>query len=320
MDKIPLLCITGPTASGKTSLAVEVARLLDGEVVSCDSMQVYEGMPIATAQPTEEEKCGIPHHLIGCVSPTIPMSAMRYAGMARVAIADIAGRGKLPILCGGTGLYINAVVDGLTYAPAPPNPALRDNLAQRLENGEANALIEEIRATDSQTADRLSANDHKRIIRALELISMGTTVSAQNAASQPKEKPYRTLFCYLFPQRRDTLYRNINARVGHMLANGLIEEATRTAEISAIAPTAAQAIGHKELIPWLHGKESLETCLEKLKQATRNYAKRQLSWLRSDLRRREEENNPLVKPFVLYMEDEGNAQRTARQADAQGLI
>lgn len=277
---MPLVVVAGPTASGKTGLAVYLAGKLGGEVVSADSMQVYEGLRIGTARPTEKEMQGIPHHLMGCVPLSEPYHVARYSEAAHKVISDITERGCLPILCGGTGLYINSVVDNLTYTEEPSSPTLREEWKARyaVEGGEA--LLAELATVDPETAERLHPNDAGRIIRALELYhTTGVTMSEQLRLSRQNPSPYDAYLLVLDCRDRQVLYDRINRRVDMMLEEGLLAEAEQFLS-TPYAKTAMQAIGYKELAPYFAGDLSLAEAVENLKRSTRRYAKRQLSWFR----------------------------------------
>lgn len=283
-DKIKLLAVVGPTASGKTSLAVELAKVLDGEVVSCDSMQIYRGMTIATAAPTEEEQQGIPHHLVGIIEPTESFSVAEYVTRAKAVIADIAARGKTPILCGGTGLYYTSLTDGIEFSDTAEVPGLREQLQERIDREGGEALLAELAQFDPRTALRLAPADHKRIIRAIEVYrATGVTMSQHIAQSRSRPSDYDTAAVGLFYRDRQRLYDRIDRRVDIMLENGLLEE-TRRFFASDSAGTAVQAIGYKELRPYIDGLCSLEEATENLKRATCRYAKRQISWFGRDER------------------------------------
>ncbi len=277
----PLLVVAGATASGKTALAVELCRRFHGEVVSADSMQVYAELRIGTARPDEAEQGGIPHHLMGCLPLGESYSVAKYAADAHAVIADIHRRGKLPVLCGGTGLYIQAVTENLCYQDQPEDRALRDTLRRRAETEGGEVLLAELAAIDPQTAARLHKNDIGRIVRALEIFTVtGHTLTEQNALSRQQPSPYRV--CGVMPDFRDraTLYARIDRRVEAMLAAGLLDEA-RLLRACDKADTVRQAIGYKELYAYLDGACSLEEAAEEIKRATRRYAKRQLSWFRN---------------------------------------
>lgn len=281
--KIPLIVVAGPTASGKTSLAVEIAKLFDGEVVSADSMQIYRGMDIASAMPTEEEKQGVPHHMLSILERTERYSVASYCDEARKCIADIYSRGKVPIVAGGTGLYINSLIDNIEYTQGETDLTIRKQLEQRFEKDGILPLLEELKAVDPVSAERLHENDTKRILRALEFyLQYGITITEQEENSKKNPSPYNALIIGLNAHDRAYLYERINRRVDIMVKNGLVEEAKSC--LSTTDATAAQAIGHKELAPYFSGEATLEQALEHLKQQTRRYAKRQLTWFNRDER------------------------------------
>lgn len=279
-NRIPLVVIAGPTASGKTALAVEICRRFGGEVVSADSMQVYDTLLIGTARPTEDEQGGIPHHLMGFLPPNASYSVAKYAEQAHRTIAEIHARGKLPVLCGGTGLYIQAVAENLSYEQQPENREVRERLKSRiaLEGGEA--LLCELKAVDPETAGRLHPNDHGRIIRALEIVeTTGRTITQQNEASRKIESPYALCGLRLEFRDRERLYDRINRRVTAMIENGLTDEALWL-RAQPNTDTVRQAIGYKELEPYFAGNVTLDEAADAIRQGTRRYAKRQLSWFR----------------------------------------
>lgn len=282
-DKIRILAIAGPTASGKTSLSIRLAQRLGGEIVSCDSMQVYRGMNVGTAKPTKEETCGVPHHLIDVAEPDTPFSVAEYVQAAKRAVEDICARGKLPIFCGGTGLYLDSFLRG-GFEETSADPALRERLfAYAAQNG-VHALHERLRAVDPASADAIHENNVKRVVRALEIYeSTGVTKTDSDRRSQEGGSPYRATVIGLHYPDRALLYERIALRVRIMLEDGLLEEA-RVLDVQGVFlknSTAAQAIGYKELLGYLHGEESLETAIERLIVATRRYAKRQLTWFRA---------------------------------------
>ncbi len=283
-NKIPLLAVVGPTASGKSALAVELCKRLNGEVVSCDSMQIYKGFSIATAVPDESEMCGIPHHMLSFANAGETFSVAEYCELAKQCIADINARGKLPVLCGGTGLYFNSLVDGITFADIEEKPELRYELEQRIAAEGGETLLCELAEFDKETADRLNPADHKRIIRAIEVYRCsGITMAEHIRRSRINAPSYRLCALGLNYSERDRLYDRINCRVDIMLKRGLIDEAKSFYEREP-GKTAVQAIGYKEMKPYFDGKCSLEEAAENLKRATRRYAKRQLSWFRRDSR------------------------------------
>ncbi len=284
--KIPVVAVVGPTASGKTALAVELALRFGGEVVSADSMQVYKGMDVGTAKPTAEERKGVPHHLMGFLPPGEPFSVARYVELAGEAVRDIHSRGRLPILAGGTGLYVSSLLDGVDFGLQETGGELRERLTgqARLEGGAA--LLARLRQVDPVTAERLHENDLHRIVRALEVWERtGEPLSAWIGRSKTAESPYDPLLLGLSYRDREALYRRIDLRVDGMLRSGLWEETRRLWEAGALqSGTASQAIGYKELLPALRGEESAEAAAERLKRNTRRYAKRQLTWFRRDER------------------------------------
>lgn len=275
---LPVVC--GPTASGKSALAVELARRLNGEVVSADSMQIYADLTIGTARTTEEEMGGIPHHLTGFLPLSDRYSVARYVEQAHRVIADIAARGKQPVVCGGTGLYISSLIGNLQFTDQQQDDAVRQKWRTAYEMLGGEALLEKLREIDSETAARLHPNDATRIIRAFELWeTTGVTMSEQRRDSVREETPYRAKVILLDARDRAFLYDRINRRADEMLQNGLLDEA-RMLQAAPHAETVMQAIGYKELFPYLNGEISLDLAVENLKQGTRRYAKRQLSWFR----------------------------------------
>ena len=279
MAPLPVLAVVGPTASGKTALAVELALALDGEVVSADSMQIYRGMDIASAKPTKAEMRGVPHHMMDFLDPETPYSVAAYVQEAAACIRDIAVRGKTVIVAGGTGLYIDSLLSGTAFVETPSDPALRRLLEAQYDAEGGEALLQRLAGVDRETASRLHANDKKRIVRALEVHAQTGLPPAQlAAASHSAPSPYKPVYIGLAFQDRAVLYERIDRRVDAMLRAGLLDEAR--AFFAKHAATAAQAIGYKELKPYLDGRVPLETAVESLKRATRRYAKRQLTWFR----------------------------------------
>lgn len=279
MNKKTVIVIAGPTASGKTSLSIGIAKKIGGEIVSADSMQIYKDMDIATAKPTEAEMQGIPHHLISIVDSDESFSVAAYKEKAVEAIADIFCRGRIPVVVGGTGLYIDTLVNNTTFFDFDKSDQ-REKLQMRLQNEGIEKLFDELKSVDPETAERLHINDTKRILRALEVYySTGKTISLQAELSHENESQYNWLIIGLTAENRDVLYDRINRRVGIMLDDGLIEEA-KTFFSSEKSSTAKQAIGYKELKGFLNGSISLKEATENLKRETRRYAKRQLTWFR----------------------------------------
>ena len=276
-----VICICGPTASGKTGLAVALAKKLNAEVVSCDSMQIYRGMDVGTAKPTTAEMEGVPHHLLDVAEPGEDFSVSRYVELADAAIRDIQSRGKPAIVCGGTGLYMDSLVKGKAFA-APTRPAQREYVESIAEKHGIEYVYNMLKDADPETAERLHLSDRKRIIRALEVFLItGMPLSWHNAQSRLQAPKYEPVWIGLSFRDRDKLYRRIDARVDQMLAQGLETEVRALLE-KGIDPktTAMQAIGYKEMAAALRGECSLEQAVEQIKQSSRRYAKRQLTWFR----------------------------------------
>lgn len=283
MKRIPVVAVIGPTASGKSDLAVEICRRFGGEVVSADSMQIYKGMDIATAKPTEEEKKNIPHHMMDFLDNSEDYSVALYQQAASECIADIHSRGLLPVVCGGTGLYVDTLLNNVKLSEDSCDEELRRSLLKRAEDEGADKLLEEVRAFDPEYAEKLHPNNIKRIVRALEVYkTTGTTMTEQTELSK-QASPYDVCFIGLDAENRQFLYDRIDRRVDIMFGRGLENEA-REYLASANGSTSAQAIGYKELQPYIDGEISLEEAEENLKRATRRYAKRQLTWFRRNER------------------------------------
>ena len=284
MNKIPIVVIAGPTASGKTSVSISLAKEYDAEIVSADSMQIYKGLDISTAKPTEEEKCGIPHHLMSFVEWGEKYSVAQYLSEARKVIADIHNRGKLPIIVGGTGLYISSLVDNIVFDDTSSNEEIRNRLTKEAEELGNEAMLKKLMEIDPETAKTLHPNNLTRIIRAIEAYELsGKTMSELKKQSREEESPYNACMIGLNFHDRQKLYDRINLRVDKMAEAGMVEEAYNAYK-QGIGNTVCQAIGYKELIPYFEGKSTLPECLEVLKQETRRYAKRQLTWFRRDER------------------------------------
>ena len=279
MNKI--ICIAGPTASGKTALAVELAKLTDGEVVSCDSMQVYKRMDIGTAKPTREEMEDIPHHMLDVAEPDEDFSVSRYCELATPIVEDILARGKTAIVAGGTGLYMDALIRGNDFAPFP-STGMREKLEQQADSDGMEAMLELLRSIDPDSAARLHLADRKRIIRALEVwYETGETITAHNIKTQSVPPRFEPLWLGLdFADRKD-LYWRVDKRVDIMLEQGLVEE-IRALLASGIPEkcTAMQAIGYKEFVAALRGDMTVEAAADEVRKASRHYAKRQLTWFR----------------------------------------
>ena len=280
-----LIAVVGPTASGKTALAIALAKELGGEIVSADSMQIYRGMDIATAKPTPEEMAEVPHHLIGFWPPEKPFSVAQYAILAREKIDDILRRGRVPVLCGGTGLYIKAIVDHIQYEEETGgDAALRERLRRQAQDEGNLAVWRQLQAMDPQTAERIHPNNLGRVIRAIEVMQVsGRSIREQEERSRQAPCPYHVIQIGLRYRNRENLYERIGRRVDAMAEAGLPEEA-RAVRQQGLTATAAQAIGYKELYDWMDGTLPLEEALENLKRSTRRYAKRQLTWFGADAR------------------------------------
>ena len=277
-----ILVLVGPTASGKTRMAVELAQRLQGEVVSADSMQIYRGMDIGTAKPTPEEMGGIPHHMIDVADPWEDFSVARYVEQARACVDDILSRGKLPIVAGGTGLYIDSLLSGRTFAAFSPKDPLRRELEEELERVGGEAMLERLAQVDPQSAQRLHPNDHKRIIRALEVYqSTGKTITQHNEETKAIPPRYEALTLGLAFQNREDMWQRIDRRVDEMAQLGLEREVRQL--LGSGLPrscTAMQAIGYKEFVEAVDGAIPWEQAVELVKLRSRQYAKRQLTWFR----------------------------------------
>jgi len=276
--KQKVIVIVGPTGIGKTRLSIELAKKIDGEIVSADSMQIYRKMNIGTAKPTEEEKQGIPHYMMDILDMGENFSVAQYQNMAFSCIEEILNKGKTPIVVGGTGLYINSIVEEIIYSEIEENPEYRlklENIA--LEKGNQ-VLHDELKEKDPQAAQRIEVNDLKRIIRALEVYEMtGKTITEQQENSKPKDTKYDYIIIGLRTDR-ETIYDRINKRVDIMFEQGLLEEAKEILKSTDDNNTSHQAIGYKELAKYFEGKETLEEAKENIKKESRHYAKRQFTW------------------------------------------
>ena len=283
-DKPRLIVVAGPTASGKTACAVELCRLIGGEVVSADSMQIYRGMDVLSAMPTEAEMRGVPHHMLGVADPSEKYSAATYRGQANAVIAQIRARGNQPVVCGGTGLYIDALTRPMSFSERSDERLHAELMAMADEPGGRRRLHEMLAEVDPESAARLHENDVRRVARALEIFRLtGVTQTAHARRDALREGDYdETLFALDWP--REALYRRIDQRVDNMLAAGLVEEVRRLMADEERYPTAAQAIGYKEIAAALLGRTSMDDAVARVKQATRNFAKRQLTWFRRDPR------------------------------------
>lgn len=300
--KSKITAVVGSTASGKTALSIRLAEILGGEVISCDSMQIYRGMDIGTAKPTLAECRGIPHHMLDIADPlsVTAYSCADYVKDARTVTEDILNRGKLPIFCGGTGLYLDAYLRGGSFEESEIDTSLRCELANYAQVNGAAALHARLAEIDPESASAIHPNNVKRVIRAIEIFkTTGKTKSCLDQESRLPESSYDALIIGLRYTNREMLYARINRRVDEMIAAGLIEETEklRRQGVFESCQTAAQAIGYKELFPYLDGDLSLQDAVENLKCATRRYAKRQITWFSS-------------KPYVTWIDaDDGKQAR-----------
>ncbi len=281
-DKKRIIAVVGPTASGKTALAVELALKYNGEVISADSMQIYKGMSIATAKPDAAEMKGVRHHLMDFLDPKESFSVSDYVKLADETAKDIISRGKMPVLCGGTGLYVRSFIENIQFTEEKSDPDLRRELNTRYINEGGERLLDELREFDPKTADRLHPSQSKRIIRAIEVYRLtGITMTEAVNRSKAVPSPFTFTVIGLTFSDRQKLYDRIDRRVDKMIESGLVDEARRFYN-SDIGSTACAAIGYKELKAYLEGEESLEEAVDRLKLETRHYAKRQLTWFRRD--------------------------------------
>ncbi len=275
MMKTKLIVVAGPTASGKTALGIEIAKAVGGEIISADSMQVYKDMSIATAAPTAEERRLVAHHLVEFLERDKVFSVSDFCKYAKGAVDDIVGRGKVPVIVGGTGLFIDSFVDNIKFAETETDFELREMLMKK----SSEELYAELLKIDPKAAENIHKNNKIRVVRALEIYySSGNTKSVQNERSRLEDSPYDVLYFVIGFKNRALLYNRINRRVDLMAENGLVDEAECCLQNGG--KTSAQAIGHKELVPYFNGSISLDEALDKLKQETRHYAKRQITWFK----------------------------------------
>lgn len=279
-----VLAVVGPTASGKTWLGVELAKIYGGEVISADSMQIYKGMDIASAKPSEAEKQGIPHHLMGFLDRDVSFSAADYVQLANEKIQDILARDRLPIIVGGTGLYIDSLLENVKFSEGGSDEAYREELYAFARDNGNEALHARLAELDPGAAEGIHPNNLVRVVRALEVCKVtGRRFSELKKESRLVESPYESLIIGLNFEDRQKLYDRIDMRVDEMVKSGLIDEARQLWQESGMK-TAANAIGYKELIPYFEGKAVLSDCIDTVKQETRRYAKRQLTWFRKNPR------------------------------------
>lgn len=308
-----ILVICGPTASGKTALAVELALRHHGEVVSADSMQIYRRMDIGTAKPTREEMRGVPHHMLDVADPEEDFSVARYVDMAAKCVDDILSRGKLPILAGGTGLYIDSLLSGRTFAPFQPDSPLRGQLEEQLRREGGAAMLARLAQVDPDSAARLHPNDEKRIVRALEVYqSTGKTITQHNLETQAIPPRYDALTLALAFERREDMWSRIDRRVDQMMDQGLVAEVQGLLDSGVPAKcTAMQAIGYKEMAAALLSGGDVRAAAEEIQLRSRQYAKRQLTWFKRNkaarwlLWGREPDFEAALQTSTEYMEEFG---------------
>lgn len=280
MQKGKVIVICGPTASGKTNLSIELAKQINGEIVSCDSMQIYKDMTIGTAKPTTEEMQGIKHYLIDCVSPETRYSVADYKKDAIKAIREILSKGKVPIIVGGTGLYLESLIYGIEYNEIETDLEYRNELEKIESNQGLQVLYEMAEKIDKEAIKKISANDKKRIFRILEIYHSTGKTKTQLEIESRKNGPEFDYILFGITMDREKLYERINKRVDIMIKKGLIEEVKQILEKYSEFPTAMQGLGYKEVVEYLRGKFSKDEMIEKIKMETRRYAKRQLTWFR----------------------------------------
>ena len=311
MNKIPVVAVVGPTASGKSDLAVEVCRRFGGEAVSADSMQIYKGLSVAAATPSLQERNGIPHHLMEFLEVGEEFSVADYVNLAKDKIFEVNKRGKTPVLVGGTGLYVNSLVDNISFTEEPYDPDLREKLEEQFENIGGEEMLKQLALFDPDSAKRLHPNNRRRIIRAFEVYkTTGKTVTEQNILSREETSPFDTVMIGITYRDREKLYDRINRRVDLMVENGLIEEAKHFYDLECKG--AGQAIGHKELSAYFKGECSLTEALEKLKRETRRYAKRQYTWFGRDERIHwiyADEQGDLLSEVLKILKGEGRLEK-----------
>ena len=281
-NKPKVIVICGPTASGKTKLSIELAKQIQGEIVSCDSMQIYQEMNIGTAKPTKEEMQGIPHYLLDFVSPSKRYSVADFQKDATLAIENILQHNKVPILVGGTGLYIDSLVKNIEYPEIELDSNYRKQLEEQIQEKGLEVLYEQAKKIDPKAMETISKNDKKRIMRVLELYRQtGKTKTELEKLSRQNPSPY-DYHVFAITMDREKLYNRINQRVDNMIEQGLIQEVENLLKKYNTFPTAMQGLGYKEVVSYLQGNITKEEMIEKLKMETRRYAKRQLTWFRKD--------------------------------------
>lgn len=303
IKKRPLLIITGPTAVGKTSLSIQAAKIFDGEIISADSMQVYRGMDIGSAKVTKEEMEGIPHHLIDILDPWEEFDVAAFQKMAKQVIEDIYSRGKLPVIAGGTGFYIQALLYDINFQETEDDGSIRKELENLEREKGAEYLYQMLESIDPESAETIHANNVKRVIRAIEYYRQtGKKISQHNQEERQKTSPYDFLY-YVVNMDREKLYGRIEARVDQMMAHGLVEEVRKLKEMGCTRDMVSmQGLGYKEILDYLNGVCTLEEAVYVIKRDTRHFAKRQLTWFRRERDTR-----------ILNMEDYENDQKKILQ-------
>ena len=308
MKKQKIICVVGPTASGKTGLGIELAKYFDGEVISADSMQIYCDMHIASAAPDHSETEGVPHHLVEFLPYGSSYTVADYVKAARQKIGEIASRGKTPIIVGGTGLYINSLVNNVEFIESETDYELRERITKEYDLVGGAEMLSRLCEIDPDAASKLHPNDKKRIIRAFKIYeSTGNTKSFNDEQSIKNESPYDACMIGITYRDREKLYERINLRVDLMLQNGLLDEA-KSAYDKSLGGGAVQAIGHKEFFDYFKEQISLEEAIENLKRSTRRYAKRQLTWFNKDERINwiyKDENENAVDAAIKFIKKEG---------------
>jgi tRNA dimethylallyltransferase len=285
IDKdLPIIkIIAGPTASGKTALAIETAIKIGAEIISADSMQIYEGLPIATAKPTAQELAAVPHYLVGVIPRNADFSVAEYVKAAEAAAAEILSRGKVPLIVGGTGLYISSLINGVDFSEQSRSPEIRARLRSEADENGGAALYERLKSLDPEAAMLVAPENTVRLIRALEIIEItGETFSDYKRRNRRGNDKFRFDVTLIGLTDRAVLYDRINNRVDKMVSDGLFEECREVFDDKS-AGALSKAIGYKELVPFFEGSDTAENCILRLKQATRNYAKRQITWFRNQM-------------------------------------
>ncbi len=285
MNKIPIIVVAGPTASGKTGLAIDIAKKYDGEIVNADSMQIYKYMDIGTAKPTLAERAEVAHHLVDFVDPKEEFSVADYTDLAHKKIDDIIKRGKMPVVCGGTGLYISSLIDDVTFGEVKTDYAMREELEKTAKEQGVEVLMQMLKEFDEESAKTIHPNNRRRVIRAIEFYKLtGVPISQHKQMTQKQESRYNPLIM-IIDHDREKLYERINLRVDMMIEEGLIDEVANLLDMGYTKDmNSMKGIGYKEIIEYLKGECTLCEAIEAVKQGSRRYAKRQLTWFRRDER------------------------------------